>query len=222
VVVVAAENQRALAAVAERAGAAVVAPTPREAVTVAAHLLAKPSRMCDMSEAGRIAVDGHGARRIARTMNRLSGVRLRRACMHDARLLHEWRNHPSTRAASHQGGEIPWETHVKWLEDSLARTDRHVLVAERGGHPVGTLRFDVVGESATVSIAVEPGLQGAGFGPAILDAGHAWIPSHDPRVRRIRAEIRDGNTASVGAFIAAGYSGGPNTYERPIGQGAEP
>ena len=68
-------------------------------------------------------------------------------------------------------------------------------------------------------IAVDPALRGAGLGPAMLDAGHAWLLRHDARVRRCRAEIRADNAPSVRAFRAAGYSGGPATYECPIGQG---
>jgi RimJ/RimL family protein N-acetyltransferase len=219
VAVVASGNQRGLGSAAERAGAAVVAATPRQAVDAARGLLADPGTLARMSAAGRVAVDGRGAGRIAREMSRITGVDLRRARMEDARTLLDWRNHPEVRAASHGTEEIPWADHVRWLESSLARPDRHVLVAERSGRPVGTLRFDVAGDCATVSIAVDPTLRGAGLGPAMLDAGHAWLLRHDARVRRCRAEIRADNGPSVRAFRAAGYSGGPATYERPIGQG---
>lgn len=222
VVVVAAENQRALACAAERAGAAVVVRSAEEAVAAAARLLGDPKAMRRMSGAGRAAVDGGAAARIARELNRLAGVSMRRAGMDDAALLHAWRNHPSVRAVSHVTDEIPWEGHVRWLEASLARDDRHVLVAERSGRPLGTLRFDVAGDCATVSIAVDPSLHGSGLGPAILDAGERWLRDHDRRVRRLRAEIRPGNEASMRAFLAAGYLGGPDTYERAVGRGSEP
>lgn len=222
VVVVAAPNQRELADAAARAGAAVTAHTPEEACEAAFALLAEPSDLRRMSIAGKAAVDGRGAARVAREMNRLSGVYLRRASIHDAALLHAWRNHPTVRAVSHETDEIPWEVHVRWLEASLARENRHVLVAERRGRPLGTLRLDVGGECATVSIAVDPSLHGSGLGPAILNAGERWVHDHDPRVRRLRAEIRPGNEASVRAFLTAGYLGGPDTYERAVGRGGEP
>ena len=218
VVVVAAPNQRALADAATRSGAAVAVADVRAACAEALRLLADPAALARMSAAGRAAVDGRGAARVARELNRLAGVDLRRATLRDAELLHRWRNDPSVRAVSHTTDEIPWETHVRWLESSLARGDRHVLVAERRGQPLGTLRFDVSGDRATVSIAVDPALHGSGLGPAILDAGDAWLEANDARVRTCRAEIRDGNDASVRAFLAAGYLPGTDSYERPVGR----
>ena len=222
VVVAAAPNQRALAEAAVRAGAAVAVDTPEAACTAAFALLADAGAMQRMSHAGRLAVDGRGAARVAREMNRMTGVDLRRATMDDAEILHRWRNDPSVRAVSHVTDEIPWDSHVRWLEASLARDDRHVLIAERRGRRVGTLRFDVAGDCATVSIAVDPALHGSGLGPAILDAGERWLRGQDRRVLRLRAEIRPGNEASVRAFLAAGYLGGPDTYQRAIGRGSEP
>ncbi len=221
VVVVAAANQRVLADVATRSGAAVAVPDVHAACAEAHRLLADPVALSRMSAAGRAAVDGRGAARVARELNRLAGVTLRRATMHDAELLHRWRNDPSVRAVSHTTDEIPWDTHVRWLESSLARGDRHVLVAERRGRPLGTLRFDMSGDRATVSIAVDPALHGSGLGPAILDAGDAWLAANDARVRSCRAEIRAGNDASVRAFLAAGYLPGTDSYERPVGRRTE-
>ncbi len=216
VVVVAAPNQRALAVAAVRSGAAVAVADVRAACAEAIRLLADPAMRARMAAAGRVAVDGRGAARVARELNRLTGVSLRRATMQDAELLHRWRNDPSVRAVSHATDEIPWEPHVRWLESSLTRSDRHVLVAERRGRPLGTLRFDVSGDCATVSIAVDPALHGSGLGPAILDAGDAWLGANDARVRRCRAEIRNGNDASVRAFLATGYLPSADSYERPV------
>jgi RimJ/RimL family protein N-acetyltransferase len=199
-----------------------MADTPEAACETALALLADPAALDSMSIAGKTAVDGRGAARVARAMNRATGVGLRRATLDDAAELHRWRNDPSVRAVSHVTDDIPWDSHVRWLEASLARDDRHVLVAERRGRALGTIRFDVDGAVATVSIAVEPALQGSGLGPAVLDAGERWLVEHDPQVQRIRAEIRPGNEASVRAFLAAGYLGGPETYERAIGRGSEP
>jgi RimJ/RimL family protein N-acetyltransferase len=220
VVLVAAPNQRALAEAAVHAGAAVGAATPKAACELALALLSDPATLERMSLAGKDAVDGRGAARVAREMNRMTGVDLRIATMDDAELLHRWRNHPTVRVASHTTDPIPWETHVQWLAASLMRDDRHVLVAERRGCQFGTLRFDIAGNQATVSIAVDPSRHGSGIGPAILDAGERWLRSHDGRVRHLRAEIRAGNEASVRAFRAAGYLGGPTTFERAIGSGS--
>jgi len=220
VVVVAAQNQSGLARAAAAAGAAIVVDSVQGACDAAERLLADDAGRARLAAAARAAVDGRGAARIARAIGRLAGVALRRATMDDAALLHAWRNDPSVRAVSHNPGEIAFADHCRWLEASLARTDRHVLVAERRGAPVGTLRFDVAGGRATVSIAVDPRFRGSGIGPAILDAGHAWIAANAPSVAALRAEIRPGNEASARAFLAAGYLPGNDAYERPVGRGS--
>lgn len=222
IVLVAAPNQRALARMAESAGAAIIVTSVEAACTTAVQLLSDSATLARMASCGKAAVDGKGAARVAREMNRISGVQLRRACMQDAALLHRWRNDPSVRAVSHSMDEIPWDTHVRWLEASLQNGDRHVLIAERHGLPVGTLRFDVSADSATVSIAVEPRLHGAGLGPAILEAGDRWLGIHDSRVRLCRAEIRAGNEASARAFTAAGYLPAADSYQRRVAHGSEP
>lgn len=222
IVLVAVPNQRALARMAESAGAAIIVTSVEAACTAAVQLLSDSATLARMASCGKASVDGKGAARVAREMNRITGVQLRRACMADAELLHRWRNDPAVRAVSHSMDEIPWSTHVRWLEASLQNGDRHVLVAERHGLPVGTLRFDVSGDCATVSIAVDPGLHGAGLGPAMLDAGDRWLRIHDVRVRLCRAEIRAGNEASARAFTAAGYLAAADSYQRRIAHGSEP
>jgi len=222
IVLVAAPNQRALARMAEGAGAAIIVASVEAACTTAVKLLSDSATLARMAACGKASVDGKGAARVTREMNRITGVHLRRACMEDAALLHRWRNDPSVRAVSHSMDEIPWDTHVRWLEASLRNGDRHVLVAERHGIPVGTLRFDVSADSATVSIAVDPRLHGTGLGPAILDAGDPWLRTHDRRVRLCRAEIRAGNEASTRAFTAAGYLVASDSYQRRVAHGSEP
>jgi len=222
IVLVAAPNQRALARTAEGVGAAIIATSVDAACTTAVQLLSDSATLARVASCGKASVDGKGAARVAREMNRITGVQLRRACMQDAALLYRWRNDPSVRAASHSVDEIPWDTHMRWFEASLQSGDRHVLVAERHGLPVGVLRFDVSADCATVSIAVDPRLHGAGLGPAILDAGDRWLRLHDRRVRLCRAEIRSGNQASTRAFTAAGYLAAADSYQRHIAHGSEP
>jgi RimJ/RimL family protein N-acetyltransferase len=219
VVIVAAPNQGALAEVAARAGAVVVEGSPRAAVAAALRLLEDPMRRGQMSVAARAAVDGRGAERVAGLINRMVGVLLRRATIEDAPLLHRWRNHPDVRRFSLTTAEIAWEDHLAWLESSLRSQDRHVLIAERRGHPVGTLRFDVTGDCATVSIAVSPANRGVGYGPAILDTGLVWLRTHDRRVKRLRAVVRSENVASEHAFLSAGYARGTDSLERGIEEG---
>ena len=221
VVLCAAHNQQRIMRAAIGAGAALEARSPEDAVALAARLWRDPAALQAMSAAGRTAVDGGGAARIARAMNRVQGVSLREASMADAAMLHAWRNHPAVRAVSHSQAKIPWEDHVRWLDGMLGRTDRRILVAVRSGRELGTVRLDVAGSVATVSITVDPVVIGSGLGPAMLDATAEWAAANLPGLDLLRAEIRDGNAASVRAFLAAGYRlvdtrAGMTEYSRPL------
>jgi len=70
----------------------------------------------------------------------------RNATMDDARRILEWRNDDESRAGSVRtpGKLIPWEVHEEWFRKTLAmpRSERWLLIAEIGGHPVGLIRFD--------------------------------------------------------------------------------
>ena len=56
-------------------------------------------------------------------------VALRPATRADGPVLWRWRNDPATRAASRQKHEVTLDQHFGWLEASLQRDDRLLLVA---------------------------------------------------------------------------------------------
>jgi spore coat polysaccharide biosynthesis predicted glycosyltransferase SpsG len=68
VVVPLAANQRRIASAAASTGAAMVASGPGEAVAIAMRMLESPQLLKSMSSAGRNAVDGLGAQRVADTI----------------------------------------------------------------------------------------------------------------------------------------------------------
>jgi GNAT superfamily N-acetyltransferase len=154
----------------------------------------------DLTLAGRQVVDGLGAWRVVRmweqahrlgplaapsglseqgpsrdheTSGRLTA---RRAQMDDARLLWEWRNDPAARAGSHNADLVPWPQHLAWLESSLTREDRVLLVAEDPAGPVGTVRWDRGGQGEwEVSITVAPSRRGQSLARSLLRAGEAAL-----------------------------------------------
>lgn len=127
---------------------------------------------------------------------------LRPATMEDAMILYVWRNHPSTRAMFRQEHPVDWETHRQWLQDVLVDPNRTLLVAVREGQAIGTVRFDLDGSDAEVSVTVSPEHRGVGVGTEILRLGtEQALLTCD----RVVAHIKTSNTASVRAFQKAGY-----------------
>jgi len=137
-------------------------------------------------------------------VSRVPDVHLRQAAAGDVLALWRWRNDPATRAASLDEAEIPLEAHTRWFEETLRRPDRVLQVAEIGGVAVGTLRLDVTGSEATVSINVAPEWRGQGVGTAALDA--LCRDAFGMRgLSRLRARVKPDNASSRRAFERAGF-----------------
>jgi UDP-2,4-diacetamido-2,4,6-trideoxy-beta-L-altropyranose hydrolase len=140
-------------------------------------------------------------------------IRLRPVTLEDAINLHAWRNDPVNRRFSHNDAEIPWETHVVWLQRSLHNPDRVLLVGESTEGAVGVLRYDWNGEYWLTSVYLVPGRHGSGLGEPLLRAGLDWLQTNYPGRPKVRAEILAGNPASHAVFLRAGYHEYFTTYD---------
>ncbi len=183
IAVMVADNQRsvvpALADLGVLEAASLDAPDgdPQSLAVVLRALLPDAQRRQRLAEAGRALVDGRGAQRVALCLLADTAV-VRAGTMQDARLLHAWRNHPRVRQASHDPAEIPLAAHLRWLESVLRDPARLLLLAEVGGIPVGSVRFDAGSDGQyEVSLYLDPALQGLGLGlgRAVLRAGEAAL-----------------------------------------------
>ncbi|MHB1472268.1 MAG: GNAT family N-acetyltransferase [Dermatophilaceae bacterium] len=184
----------------------------------------------DLVLAGRHIVDGLGAWRVVRTWEQAlrlgrsarpgsskqgSSKRLtaRPAGMQDARALWEWRNDPVTRASSRNSDLVPWVEHLAWLETSLTRDDRMLLVVEdpvSTAGPVGTVRWDLDREGEwEVSITVAPDRRGQSLARPLLRAGEVALSevtrSSGTNVTAYLAVVHVDNGASVRLFESSAY-----------------
>ena len=170
-----------------------------------AALIADSDARRSLSEKSRELVDGSGAERVAVALF-ADAVSLRSATPADAELAHAWRNDERTRRYFRDPAPVPLADHLGWWTRTLRDDRRWLLVASCGNRPVGSIRFDFTDDAAEVSLYVDPALTGLGLGRALLGAAQHWIAVRAPRTRRVVAEVRPDNTASVRAFRAAGFS----------------
>ncbi|MBE3075175.1 MAG: UDP-2,4-diacetamido-2,4,6-trideoxy-beta-L-altropyranose hydrolase [Actinobacteria bacterium] len=182
----------------------------------------------DLVLAGRQVVDGLGAWRVVRTWEQAlrlgrsdrpgssNRLRARPATLQDSRLLWEWRNDPATRAASRSSAEVPWDDHLRWLTESLTRTDRMLLVVEESGgtaasvETVGTVRWDLEREGEwQVSITVAPDRRGQSLARPLLRAGEVALSevarSSGTDVTAYLAVVHIDNSASLRLFETSAY-----------------
>lgn len=168
---------------------------------------------------GRAKVDGHGAERIVTAWDEALSRRIgddgapvvaRPAGVDDSSLLMRWRNDPETRQVSRSSDPVSWDGHIGWYRRVLEDPLRELYVVERGGAPVGTVRFDALEASEwEVSITLAPEARGHGLARPVLAAGEAAFGARHPGVTVVAAVLPD-NVPSQRLFARAGYQRDPH------------
>ena len=207
-------------------GARLEAVDPGEMATELAAVLTDAGLRARLAAAAGGVVDGRGAWRLVRAFEEVLGgagpargpgaVVVRPVTLGDAELLWRWRNDPATRENSRSHEPVPLEAHLDWLRAALLRADRHLLVGEAQGSPVGTVRWDHEGQGEwEVSITVAPESRGRGVAAGLLSAGEAWLagsagdrggmPRDEAGVAAYLAAVHTKNVASRRLFLGSGY-----------------
>jgi RimJ/RimL family protein N-acetyltransferase len=134
------------------------------------------------------------------------GIDVRPATVDDAATLLRWRNDPDTQTASRAAGEVSFDTHMRWIQATLAREDRLLLIGSDDDGDVGTVRWDRRGDSEwEVSITIAPERRGTGMGRRLLAAGERELASRVGRPLHCLAAVRETNEASRRLFQRSGY-----------------
>jgi GNAT superfamily N-acetyltransferase len=112
---------------------------------------------------------------------------------------------------------VPWHEHLAWLESSLTRQDRMLLVVEDpadAAGPVGTVRWDLkpemeAGRQWEVSITVAPDRRGRSLARPLLRAAEVALSevarSRGTDVTAYLAVVHVDNHASVRLFETSAY-----------------
>jgi UDP-2,4-diacetamido-2,4,6-trideoxy-beta-L-altropyranose hydrolase len=208
-VLVLAENQQAIAEELDRMGVALNLGwhgqvAPEHILRAVARLSASAGARAKMARRGRELVDGEGADRV---VMRLRGqkIRLRQVGEGDVRLIWEWANDPTVRAASFSSEPIPWEQHRQWFRAKLNDPDCVFYIAiDEEETPIGQVRYDVSGHEAVVSISLDVNFRGKGYGSAIIEFAARKL-YRTVGAKLIHAYVKTDNEASISAFLKAGF-----------------
>jgi UDP-2,4-diacetamido-2,4,6-trideoxy-beta-L-altropyranose hydrolase len=156
------------------------------------------------SAQGQHLVDGRGTGRVAHRMMG-SDFQFRPAALSDAETIYAWRNSPAVRGVSHTRAPLEYESHLLWLQGTLANADRCLLIAEDDGQAVGVVRFDRREQDALISIYLAPDQIGRGRGSSVIRQSCAAIAERWPTLTSVHAEIQENNVQSLHSFAAAGF-----------------
>jgi UDP-2,4-diacetamido-2,4,6-trideoxy-beta-L-altropyranose hydrolase len=205
-----AENQMAVAAGLENAGAVVnlgwhASLKASDIARSIADLLLSPDKRHWMSQHGQEQVDGNGAARVTRLLYH-DELLLRPVRPEDCHLIWQWASDSVIRAHSFHPEPILWEQHVAWFDERLADPfTQFYLAVDADAKPIGQIRFQVEAEAATVSVSLALEQRGKGYGAEIIRLGSRQIWT-TTEVTHIHAYVKPDNGASARAFAMAGYA----------------
>lgn len=218
IVIAVAENQEPVAESLDKAGLAwnlgpVASCSDAEIARAIERLIRDHDARAAMAARGPTVVDGKGAARVAGRLGR-QPIDLRPATARDARRLFEWANDGDTRAASFSQAPIGWNEHVRWLTARLqSGTCTLFIAADAEDRPVGSVRADVDGDRAVLSLSVAPECRGQGYGTSMIRLAAAGVLGRSG-VQTVDAYVKPGNERSRRAFRAAGFvSRGPTVVD---------
>ena len=132
-------------------------------------------------------------------------VELREATSEDAEQMFSWKNDPRTREHNFDSKPVSWQAHVEWLNETLQRGDKCLLIGEIDNQPIGVLRFDNLDSVAQISIYLVPELHSQGLGSCLLEAGCSWVQHHHPGTKKIQAHVVTKNSKSLKMFNKKGF-----------------
>ena len=120
----------------------------------------------------------------------------------DWELLLSWRNDPLTRIHSFSHEEIDAERHRSWLSEKLQDPGCRIVIISLNGTPVGVLRLDCIGSSATINYTVAPEARGKGCGTYIVGLAEKIAPEC---ISVLEGTVLSDNPASQRCFARNGY-----------------
>jgi RimJ/RimL family protein N-acetyltransferase len=205
ILVASVDNQRKIAAHVRAQGLATVVEAenslPAEDFLSALQLLINDAqyRVTPSIQTSRM-VDGQGCRRILQAMD-LYGSRLEPVTLNDAHMLWDWANDPEVRHQSFHPEHIPWETHLRWLQQRLVEPNSKFFILRTAkGEAVGQIRLEAIGkDDAMIHLSCSPACRGRGVGARMLQLAESV------GFRRLHALVKRDNTVSLRMFESAGF-----------------
>ena len=134
----------------------------------------------------------------------MTAVTLRKATWEDSRRLWRWRNEKQVRLNSFSTRQIPYETHKRWLKNTLENPATSIWIGKSSTRVCGMVRFNQQPrKTAEIHISVERALRGKGMGAALL--GAACRLARRQGLRKLKAHVLVVNTASYRIFEKNGF-----------------
>lgn len=130
---------------------------------------------------------------------------LNKVTQQDVDITFKWATDKKIRAFSFTQSEITYKEHAAWFEKKISATDCLYFIATLENKPVGSIRFDIVESTATISYLVDAAYHGIGLGRSLLAEGMKKLLKHAPGTKKIVGFVLPTNTPSVRVFEKLGF-----------------
>lgn len=205
--VITARNQQGVARSLERAGAAKVLGDIDSIAMALPRMLAGMGSevLAGISRAASEVCDGRGAERVVRVLRQWN-VRVRGMREDDLESVLRWRNHPDIRCRMYNSHEISPSEHREWYARAIRDPNRHLLIVEQAGMPLGFVQFtesgsDSVADWGFYAVPGAPAGSGMKLGIAALDHAFSRL-----KFRKIRGEAIISNEPSKALHRKLGFA----------------
>jgi UDP-2,4-diacetamido-2,4,6-trideoxy-beta-L-altropyranose hydrolase len=202
-ILILAENQRQGAIALEKAGAAMLLKSYKEAPKVIEELLLKESYRSILLNMSKKSSDVCSIDSIDKIILYLNKYKLsaRKINQSDEMLLFEWANDPLTRMNGFAKEQVTLPIHKAWLAERLEDNEKYTMfIIEENSRPLGQVRFEKTNSGEwKISYLVSSTYRGQGLGFGVLNCGINFFKSNQTDIK-LWAYVKKTNIRSRRVF----------------------
>jgi UDP-2,4-diacetamido-2,4,6-trideoxy-beta-L-altropyranose hydrolase len=156
-------------------------------------------------------IDGKSTERLSKMIRSIQSETrypIRLAANEDIDITYAWANQEATRKYAFNIDFIPFEHHKNWFLSKLSSAHCMYFILTEGEKPIGSIRFDLNGQIATISYLLDPLTHGKGLGTILLKKGLEMVEKLlvSTEIEIVQGYVLMENIASVKLFERFGFS----------------
>jgi RimJ/RimL family protein N-acetyltransferase len=130
---------------------------------------------------------------------------LRDAVMEDVDLTYTWANLPNIRKYAFNQEFILLEDHQNWFAGKIKDRNCIYQLFEKGGEPVGSIRFDIKAQESLISYLIAPEHTGKGYGNKMLELAVRNLENGRSDINMLKGLVKKDNLGSIKIFEKLGF-----------------